>query len=86
VSENQLKLYCAYKKIKNIICIEIRQKSILIYLRLNPNDFPNEQNMEILRDVSNIGHWGTGDSELTVKSAKDFESIRHLIDRCYNEN
>ena len=29
ISENQLKLYVAFKKIKNIICIEIRVKSIM---------------------------------------------------------
>ncbi len=86
VSENPLKLYCAYKKIKNIICIELRQKSILLYMRLNPDDFPEEQSRGILRDVRNIGHWGTGESEITIKSAKDFERTKYLIDRCYNEN
>lgn len=86
VSENQLKLYCAYKKIKNIVCVEIRQKSILLYMRLNPDGFPEEQKKGILRDVRNVGHWGTGDSEVVIKSAKDFESIKYLIDICYNEN
>ena len=86
VSENQLKLYCAYKKIKNIICVEIRQKSILLYLRLNPDNFLEEQPKGILRDVRNIGHWGTGDLEVTIKKAKDFENIKYLLDICYNEN
>lgn len=35
VTENQLKLYCAFKKIKNIVCAEVRVKSILLYLRVN---------------------------------------------------
>ena len=86
VSENQLKLYCAYKKIKNIVCIEIRQKSILLYMRLNPDNFPEEQTKGILRDVRNVGHRGTGDAEVTIKNAKDFENIKYLVDMCYNEN
>ena len=86
VSENQLKLYCAYKKIRNIVCVEVRQKNILLYLRLNPDDFPAEQELGLLRDVRNIGHFAAGDVEVTVKSAKDFESIKYLIDKCYSEN
>ena len=86
ISENQLKLYCAYKKIRNIVCVEIRQKSILLYIRLNPDEFPEEQKKGILRNVRNVGHWGTGDSEITIKSAKDFESVKYLIDKCYNDN
>ena len=86
ISENQLKLYCAYKKIRNIVCVEIRQKSILLYMRLSPDEFSEEQQKGTLRDVRNVGHWGTGDSEVIIKSAKDFESIKYLIDKCYNEN
>ncbi len=74
VSENELKLYCAYRKIKNIICVEIRQSKILLYLKLNPDNCLEEQSKGTLRDVRNIGHWGTGDSEIEIKSAKDFES------------
>lgn len=86
ITENQLKLYCAYKKIKNIVCVEIRQKSILLYLRLDPDAFPEEQKKGILRNVRNVGHWGTGDSEVIIKSAKGFEEIKYLLERCYNSN
>lgn len=86
VSENQLKLYCAYKKIRNIVCVEIRQRSIMLYMRLNPNLFIEEGKKDLLRDVRNIGHWGTGDLEVTIKNASDFERIKFLIDKCYNEN
>lgn len=55
-------------------------------MRLDPDNLPEEQSKGILRDVRNIGHWGTGDTEVTIKNAKDFESIKYLIDMCYNEN
>ncbi|NLY08410.1 MAG: DUF91 domain-containing protein [Tissierellia bacterium] len=86
VSENQLKLYTAFKNIRNIVCVEIRQKTILLYLRLNPNNYLEEQEAGLVRDVSNIGHWGTGDLEITLKSADEFEQIKYLIDQSYNEN
>lgn len=86
VAENQLKLYTAFKKIRNIVCVEIRQKSILLFLRLNPDEFLAEQEKGLVRDVRNIGHWGTGDLEVTLRSAKDFEQIKYLIDQSYSEN
>lgn len=84
VTENKLKLYCAFKKIKNIACIEIRVKSIMLYLRLNPNDFKFENGFT--RDVSKIGHWGTGDIEITIKNVEDFEKSKEHIIRAYEIN
>jgi len=55
-------------------------------MRLNPDSFPEEQSKGILRDVRNVGHWGTGEAEATIKNAKDFGSIKYLVDICYNEN
>lgn len=86
VAENQLKLYTAFKKIRNIVCVEVRQKSILLYLRLNPEHYQEEQKEGLVRDVRNIGHWGTGDLEISLKSADEFERIKYLIDQCYREN
>ena len=86
ISENQLKLYCVYKKIKNIVCVQVQQKSILLYLKLDPDTLIEEQQKNLVRDVRNIGHWGTGDTEITIKQATDFERIKYLIDRCYSDN
>jgi predicted transport protein len=84
VTENKLKLYSAFKKIKNIACIEVRVKSIMLYLRLNPNDFNLENGFT--RDVSKIEHWGTGDLEVTIKNVQDFEKAKEYIDKAYGIN
>lgn len=84
VTENKLKLYSAFKKIKNIACIEVRVKSIMLYLRLNPNDITMENGFT--RDVSKIGHWGTGDLEITIKNVQDFEKAKEYIDKAYEIN
>lgn len=84
VTENKLKLYSAFKKIKNIACIEVRVKSIMLYLRLNPDDFTLENGFT--RDVSKIGHWGTGDLEVTIKDVQDFEKAKEYINKAYELN
>jgi predicted transport protein len=84
VTENKLKLYSAFKKIKNIVCVEVRMKSIMLYLRLSPEDIVLENGFT--RDVSKVGHWGTGDLELTIKNAKDFEKAKKYIDKVYEMN
>lgn len=84
VTENKLKLYSAFKKIKNIACIEVRVKSIMLYLRLNPNDITLENGFT--RDVSKIGHWGTGDLEITIKNVQDFEKAKEYLEKAYEIN
>ena len=84
VTENNLKLYSAFKKIKNIICVEVRMKSIMLYLRINPDEIDLESGFS--RDVRNIGHWGTGELEITVKNVEDFEKAKEYINKAYEIN
>lgn len=84
LSENQLKLYVAFRKVKNIVCTEIYKQKILLSLRLNPDSVHLQDGL--LEDVRNKGHWGTGDLRITIKSQEDFGRIKPLIDRAYNEN
>lgn len=37
------------------------------------------------RDVRQIGHWGMGDLELTLRTMADLERAKPLQDRSYNE-
>lgn len=84
VTENNLKLYSAFKKIKNIICVEVRMKSITLYLRLNPDEISLENGFT--RDVRAIGHWGTGELEVTIKNVDDFEKAKEYINKAYEIN
>lgn len=77
IEEIPKKNYIAYKTTQNFVCIESQRKKILIYLKINPDE------MEILprqaRDVRKIGHYGTGDLELTIRDRTDFEETKELI-------
>lgn len=86
VVKNQLKKCVAFKKIKNIICVVLRQKSVILYVKLNPDDLKEEEAKGLIRDVRNIGHWGTGDTEITIKTPEEFKRITYLLDKCYEEN
>lgn len=84
IAENQLKLYVAFKKAKNFVCVEVYQSQILCHLKLNPDTVDLVPGF--VEDVRTKGHWGTGDLRLIIKSIEDFEKVKPLIDRAYNEN
>lgn len=84
ISKNQLKLYVAFKKAKNIVCVEVYQSSVLLHLKLNPDTV--ELIPGFIEDVRTKGHWGTGDLRIILKNTEDFEKAQYLIDRAYYEN
>lgn len=84
VTENQLKLYVAFKKARNITCAEIYRNFVLLHLRLNPDTVDLAKGF--IEDVRNKGHWGTGDLRIFVKTMEDFVKIQPLLNRAYNEN
>ena len=84
VQEKRLSLYIAFKRLKNFACIELRKDKLMIYLRLSPDTVQLEAGFS--RDVRNIGHWGTGDLELTVRNEADFEKAKALLLKSYGES
>lgn len=83
VQKKELKYYHAFSRIKNFVCAEIRtkKKEIMLYVKVDYNkiDSPGSN----IRDVSNIGHYGTGDTEIIIKSSEDLENSKHLIEESY---
>ncbi len=82
IEEAPKKHYIAYKTSQNFVCLQIYRHKISLYLKLNPDDvrpMPKQG-----RDVREIGHFGTGDFELTIKTIQDFEQTRHIIDEALN--
>lgn len=77
IEELPKKFYIAYKISQNFVCLEVMKSKIVLYLKLNPKNI--EFNSEICRDVSEIGHYGTGDLEVTIKSEDDLIASKELI-------
>lgn len=84
ISENNLKLYTAFKKIKNFVCVEVFNNRLLLHLRLDVSTVDYEEGFT--RDTSKINHWATGDVEVLIHNRADFEKAKSLIDRAYDEN
>lgn len=83
IEEVPKKFYVAYKISQNIACMEVKGRNIKLFLKLKPSDIP--EGTKNYRDVTSIGHYGTGDAEFTVSSEVEFESIKDFIVMAYNK-
>jgi predicted transport protein len=71
------KLYIALKKNGNLACIQLQKKNLKIYIGAKKGTL--EDPKKLAKDVSAIGHYGTGDYEIQVNSDKDLEYIMSLV-------
>ena len=55
----------------------------MLFLKINPDTVKLENGFT--RGMRNIGHYGTGDLQITIKNAADFERAKPLLERAYNE-
>jgi predicted transport protein len=54
---------------------------LALYLKLEPTaDVLKEPNT---RDVRTIGHWGTGNLEVSIRNMSDFERAKQLMQKAY---
>ena len=74
---NVRKLYIAFKKDRNIADIRIQQKNLKIWINLPYGELDDPKNKK--KNVSNTGHWGNGDYEITIESTQYLEYIMSLI-------
>lgn len=81
-----LKNYFAFKRIKNFACVEIHPQAnkIVLFVKSDFRDIDIIQGFS--RDLRNIGHYGTGDLEITITSDKDMEKAKPYILQSYEDN
>jgi predicted transport protein len=79
----ELRYYFAFKRIKNFACVQAHPKVnlLLVWLKLDPANIALEEGFT--RDVSGIGHQGTGDVELTLRTPEDLERAKPLLLKSY---
>lgn len=83
VQEKQLKLYVAFKRLKNFVCIEVHGDWLRLHLKLDPDTVALEPGFT--RDVRAVGHWGTGDLEVVIRTPEDLERSKPLLLRAYED-
>ncbi len=83
VTTKALRNYFAFRRIKNFACVEVKTSLdvVRLYLKINPDTIALEEGFS--RDVRNVGHFGTGDLEITLKSHEDLERAKPLIVQSY---
>ncbi|MCD8553527.1 DUF5655 domain-containing protein [Seleniivibrio sp.] len=86
VQENTLLFYYAFKRLKCFATVEFRptKKCILLYVKANPSKVIFQDGFS--RDVSNLGHFGPCNIEITIKNHEDFERAKQLVERSYDAN
>ena len=84
VNIKELQRYIAFTRLKNFACVCPMKKCFKLWLHLNPDTVPLEPNFS--RDVRSIGHWGTGDLEIILRSQADLDKASTLIERAYQES
>ena len=83
VTKTTRQLYYAFRRIKNFACVEIhpQSKKLLVYLKTDPSSITLERGFT--RDVTKIGHFGTGNLEVTISSRSDLERAQPLVHASY---
>jgi predicted transport protein len=75
------KHYFAFKRLKNFATAEIYSDKMRVWVKVPPSSIVLEPGFT--RDVTNIGHRGTGDLEITIGSAEQFEKAKPLLLKSY---
>jgi predicted transport protein len=84
VSVHPQKHYMAFRRNRNFASVQVynQKRVVRIYLNIDPDTV--EHKTASMRDVRQIGHFGTGDLEITIKTNKDIEAIAELIKASYD--
>lgn len=84
VQRKDLKLYTVFKRIRNfmsvVVVTGINDPKLLVYLKL-PGESAKEDGFT--RNVTNIGHWGTGNFEIAIRNQNDWLKAKELILQSY---
>ena len=84
VQMKTLKYYIAFKRIKNFACVEVYTQRNVILVHVKVDIDKVKLHPGFTRDMRKIGHFGTGNLEITLKSHDDFERAQELLKKSYD--
>ena len=76
-----------FKRMKNFLSVCIRRGSdgtrneVLCYAKVDPDTIELEDGFT--RDVKGLGHWGTGDLEISIHTSADLAKALPLLQQSY---
>jgi predicted transport protein len=74
--------YFGGEKGKSFCTMETQRRRIIVYLSLDPTE-AKPWNDSLMRDVREIGHFGMGDTEYSVRQATHLDDAKALIRNAY---
>ena len=81
LSKNELAKYVAYRKTSNVFCITVKRKEVLVFVKLDPDEFKDDT---FVRDMRETGHWGTGDLKITIQNGNDLKKAEPYLQKAYD--
>jgi len=84
--ENPTKLYIGLltkSNNKNFCQIHGQQKGLKMWININIKELSEQEKLNV-RDVSNIGHWGMGETEAIINAINDLNWCVGIIKKAYN--
>jgi len=77
------KYYVAFKRLKNFACVELHPSKgcVTAYVKVDPDTVALEDGFT--RDVRSIGHYGTGELEITLHDREDLHRAHELLVQSY---
>lgn len=79
ITETPNKLYVAYKVARNFATIEVQRSKIVVGIKLSHEI----EHPPWVKDVSRIGHWGTGDTEIHLSEHGQLELVKSYLRDAY---
>lgn len=81
ITFNVHKYYSAFKRKNNFASLKVQSKQIKLWIRMPQGKL--EDPLKIARDVTKVGHHGTGGYEIIFSSDKDIPYILEIIKKAY---
>jgi predicted transport protein len=77
VTEQFLKLYVAYKAETNFVDVVPQAKALRLSLNIDPHELSDPRDMVV--DVTGVGRWGNGNSEVKLSDVADLQYVVGLV-------
>ena len=78
------KLYVGFVSDGNFVDVRARKSGLKLWLNLVKGELDDPKNMA--RDVSQVGHWGNGDYQVSLDSSEEFDYLLTLIKQSYSKH
>lgn len=83
VTEEVLKLYVAFKAETNFVDVIPQAKRLVLSLKIDPHEIDDPRG--ICRDVTDLGRWGNGNTEVGMSDMTDLPYVIGLVRQAFEE-